>query len=127
MKICLQVEERFRPHRSFIGRKWRCVVSCAHRTALTLVPIENGAGWVSQVVWRLWRRGKVVCARRGTPDCPAVILVTIPTTPFRLPFSRELSFYNVILKLRIQWVVEVWKYSYNMTLVQRGRGRVGGS
>jgi len=92
-----------------------------------LVPIENGAGWVSEAIWRLWRREKFVCAGRGTPDCPAIILVTISTTPFRLPFSRELSFYNVILKLGIQWVVEVWKYSYNMTLVQQGGGRVVGS
>jgi len=103
------------------------VVSCVHWTTLNLVPIEYGAGWISKAVGRLWRREKVVCAGRGTPDCPALMLVTIPTAPFRSPFSRELSFYNVILKLGIQWVVEVWKYSYNMMLVQRGGWRVGGS
>jgi hypothetical protein len=62
---------------------------------------------------------KIVCAGRRTPDLPAVILVTTPTTPLWLLFSTEIPLYNVILKLGIQWVVEVWKYSYNMMLVQR--------
>lgn len=55
-------------------------------------PLSTGLGGSQRHSGAYVRRQKVACTGKGTPDGPARILVTIPTRPFWLLFSREIFF-----------------------------------